>query len=170
LEQVLDIAERGRSLGVVLFSAQQFMSAVHPRVTGNCATKILGRVGSSEISTPGLSLLGRRSEDEFNPASARGADCHPRRLSPAGENHFSTTRLPAAPARNLNYADNETALHAAAKKLAEKTLAAAQYASNEAEFRIPFQAAIAEAALAIGAPIQPRRRSQPHRRPGRYRL
>ena len=29
LEQVLDIAERGRSLGVVLFSAQQFMSAVH---------------------------------------------------------------------------------------------------------------------------------------------
>jgi hypothetical protein len=52
--------------------------------------------------------------------------------------------------------DNETALHAAAKKLAEKTLVAASGAANEAEFRIPFQAAIAEAAQAIGAPIQPR--------------
>ncbi|MBM4296940.1 MAG: SAM-dependent DNA methyltransferase, partial [Deltaproteobacteria bacterium] len=52
--------------------------------------------------------------------------------------------------------DNESILHAAAKKLAEKTLAAAKVASNEAEFRIPFQAAIAEAAQAIGAPIQPR--------------
>jgi hypothetical protein len=57
LEQVLDIAERGRSLGVVLFSAQQFMSAVHSRVTGNCATKILGRTGSSEISAPEYRFL-----------------------------------------------------------------------------------------------------------------
>jgi len=57
LQQVLDIAERGRSLGVVLFSAQQFLSAVHPRVTGNCATKILGRTGSSEISTPDYRFL-----------------------------------------------------------------------------------------------------------------
>jgi len=40
-ELVLEIAERGRSLGVILISAQQFMSAVHPRVTGNCATKSL---------------------------------------------------------------------------------------------------------------------------------
>jgi DNA helicase HerA-like ATPase len=57
LEQVLDIAERGRSLGVVLFSAQQFLSAVHPRVTGNCATKILGRTGASEIATPDYRFL-----------------------------------------------------------------------------------------------------------------
>jgi hypothetical protein len=46
---VLEIAERGRSLGVILISAQQFMSAVHPRVTGNCATKVIGRSGSSEL-------------------------------------------------------------------------------------------------------------------------
>jgi uncharacterized protein len=57
LEQVLDIAERGRSLGVVLFSAEQFMSAVHSRVTGNCATKILGRAGSGEIATPDYRFL-----------------------------------------------------------------------------------------------------------------
>ena len=49
LEQVLDIAERGRSFGIILFSAQQFLSAVHPRVTGNAATKVLGRTDSAEI-------------------------------------------------------------------------------------------------------------------------
>lgn len=57
LEQVLDIAERGRSLGLILFSAQQFMSAVHSRVTGNCATKILGRIGASEIASPDYRFL-----------------------------------------------------------------------------------------------------------------
>lgn len=50
LDQVLDIAERGRSFGIVLFSAQQFLSAVHPRVVGNAATKILGRTDSAEIN------------------------------------------------------------------------------------------------------------------------
>ena len=55
--QVLDIAERGRSLGVILISAQQFMSAVHSRVTGNCATKIIGRTGSSEINAPDYRFL-----------------------------------------------------------------------------------------------------------------
>jgi hypothetical protein len=57
LQQVLDISERGRSLGVILFSAQQFLSAVHSRVTGNCATKILGRAGASEIATPDYRFL-----------------------------------------------------------------------------------------------------------------
>ncbi|NHK38694.1 ATP-binding protein [Thermus thermophilus] len=51
LEQVLDIAERGRSLGVVLFGAEQFMSAVHERVAGNSATLVLGRSGSAELSS-----------------------------------------------------------------------------------------------------------------------
>jgi len=56
-EQVLEIAERGRSLGVILISAQQFMSAVHQRVTGNCATKIIGRSGSAEILQPDYRFL-----------------------------------------------------------------------------------------------------------------
>ncbi len=56
-EQVLDIAERGRSLGVILISAQQFMSAVHGRVTGNSATKILGRTGAQEVATPDYRFL-----------------------------------------------------------------------------------------------------------------
>jgi len=56
-QQVLDIAERGRSMGVILISAQQFMSAVHDRVTGNSATKILGRTGSSEVMQPDYRFL-----------------------------------------------------------------------------------------------------------------
>ena len=56
-QQVLDIAERGRSLGVILISAQQFMSAVHPRVTGNCATKVIGRSGSAEVMQPDYRFL-----------------------------------------------------------------------------------------------------------------
>jgi hypothetical protein len=50
IEQVLDIAERGRSLGVVLFGAEQFMSAVHERVAGNSSTLVIGRSGSAELS------------------------------------------------------------------------------------------------------------------------
>src|ERR1043165_1221785 len=56
-QQVLDVAERGRSLGVILISAQQFMSAVHSRVTGNSATKIIGRTGSSEVNSPDYRFL-----------------------------------------------------------------------------------------------------------------
>lgn len=50
LEYVLDIAARGRSLGVVLLSAEQFMSEVHGQVIGNCSTKVIGRSDSSELS------------------------------------------------------------------------------------------------------------------------
>lgn len=57
IEQVLDIAERGRSLGVVLLGAEQFMSAVHERVTGNCSTIVIGRSGPVELSTPAYRFL-----------------------------------------------------------------------------------------------------------------
>ena len=50
LEYVLDIAARGRSLGVVLVSAAQFLSEVHPQVVGNCGTKVIGRSDSSELA------------------------------------------------------------------------------------------------------------------------
>ena len=50
LRQVLDIAERGRSLGVVLFAAEQFKSAIHTRVTGNCSTFAYGRTNAIEIA------------------------------------------------------------------------------------------------------------------------
>lgn len=50
LKQILDIAERGRSLGVVLFAAEQFKSAVHNRVSGNCSTFAYGRTNAIELS------------------------------------------------------------------------------------------------------------------------
>lgn len=50
LRQVLDVAERGRSLGVVLFAAEQFRSAIHDRVTGNCSTHAYGRTNSIEVA------------------------------------------------------------------------------------------------------------------------
>ena len=50
LKQVLDVAERGRSLGVVLFAAEQFRSAIHERVTGNCSTHAYGRTNSIEVT------------------------------------------------------------------------------------------------------------------------
>ena len=50
LRQVLDVAERGRSLGIILFSAEQFRSAIHDRVTGNCSTHAYGRTNAIEIA------------------------------------------------------------------------------------------------------------------------
>jgi DNA helicase HerA-like ATPase len=50
LQQLIDIAERGRSLGIVLFSAEQFRSVINDRVTGNCSTHAYGRTNAIEIS------------------------------------------------------------------------------------------------------------------------
>lgn len=50
LRQILDITERGRSLGVVLFGAEQFVSDIHKRVKGNCATQAYGRTNAIEIT------------------------------------------------------------------------------------------------------------------------
>lgn len=51
LREILDVTERGRSLGVVLFGAEQFRSNIHPRVTGNCSTHAYGRTNSIETET-----------------------------------------------------------------------------------------------------------------------
>lgn len=49
LRQILDIAERGRSLGVILFGAEQFKSGLHTRVSGNCSTFAYGRTNAIEL-------------------------------------------------------------------------------------------------------------------------
>ncbi len=51
LREILDVTERGRSLGVVLFGAEQFRSNIHSRVTGNCATHAYGRTNTIEAAT-----------------------------------------------------------------------------------------------------------------------
>lgn len=50
LRQILDIAERGRSLGVILFGAEQFKSSIHTRVIGNCSAHAYGRTNAIEVS------------------------------------------------------------------------------------------------------------------------
>jgi hypothetical protein len=57
LRQILEITERGRSLGIVLFAAEQFRSNIVDRVTGNCSTHAYGRTNSIETSTKDYSSL-----------------------------------------------------------------------------------------------------------------
>ncbi len=54
---LLELSERGRYLGLVLFSAQQFRSQVLRRVVGNAGTALFGRMDMDEISTPGYATL-----------------------------------------------------------------------------------------------------------------
>ena len=61
--------------------------------------------------------------------------------------------------------DNETGLHAAAKKLAEKTLVAARGAANEAEFRIPISGRDHRGRTSYRRSHPAARRGQPDRRP-----
>ncbi len=56
-KMLLDLSERGRYLGLVLFSAQQFRSQVQRRVVGNAGTGVYGRMDMDELATPGYSTL-----------------------------------------------------------------------------------------------------------------
>ncbi|MBC2579165.1 ATP-binding protein [Clostridium sp. DJ247] len=50
LKYLLEITERGRSEGIILFSAEQFKSDIHDRIKGNCSTHVYGRTNAIEIS------------------------------------------------------------------------------------------------------------------------
>jgi DNA helicase HerA-like ATPase len=56
-EVLLDIAERGRSLGVVLIGAQQTASEVERRILVNSAIKVVGRLDAAEASRPEYGFL-----------------------------------------------------------------------------------------------------------------
>src|SRR5690606_1128106 len=56
-KMLLDLSERGRYLGLVLFSAQQFRSQVQRRVVGNSGTGVYGRMDMDELATPGYATL-----------------------------------------------------------------------------------------------------------------
>jgi DNA helicase HerA-like ATPase len=59
---LLDIAERGRSLGIILIGAQQTASEVERRIVANSSIKVVGRLDPAEAS---------RSEYGFLPSSQR---------------------------------------------------------------------------------------------------
>ncbi|MEO8200445.1 MAG: ATP-binding protein [Gemmatimonadota bacterium] len=56
-KMLLDLSERGRYLGLVLFSAQQFRSQVMRRVVGNAGTSLYGRMDMDELATPGYATI-----------------------------------------------------------------------------------------------------------------
>ena len=56
-EVLLDIAERGRSLGVVLIGAQQTASEVERRIVTNSAIRVVGRLDPAEASRPEYGFL-----------------------------------------------------------------------------------------------------------------
>jgi DNA helicase HerA-like ATPase len=61
-EILLDVAERGRSLGIILIGAQQTASEVERRIVANSAIRVVGRLDSAEAS---------RGEYGFLPAVQR---------------------------------------------------------------------------------------------------
>ena len=65
-KMLLDISERGRYLGLVLFSAQQFRSQVHRRVVGNAGTALYGRMDMDELATPGYAVLSMATKTKLS--------------------------------------------------------------------------------------------------------
>ena len=88
-EVLLDIAERGRSLGVVLIGAQQTASEVERRIVANSAIRVVGRLDPAEAARPEYGFLPAR------PAAAgpdRQAGHHVRQ--PAGHPGAAGARVP----------------------------------------------------------------------------
>jgi DNA helicase HerA-like ATPase len=56
-EVLLDIAERGRSLGIILVGAQQTASEVERRIVSNSSVKIVGRLDPAEAGRPEYGFL-----------------------------------------------------------------------------------------------------------------
>ncbi len=54
---ILDMAERGRSLGVILIGAQQTASQIERRVVANCAFRVVGRLDLAEAQAGEYSFL-----------------------------------------------------------------------------------------------------------------
>jgi len=65
-EMLVDIAERGRSLGIVLVGAQQTASEVEQRIVANAALRVVGRLDTAEA---------QRSEYGFLDGAGRARAC-----------------------------------------------------------------------------------------------
>jgi DNA helicase HerA-like ATPase len=60
-EVLLDISERGRSLGIVLVGAEQTASEVEGRIVANAALRVVGRLDLAEAERPEYGFLGAAS-------------------------------------------------------------------------------------------------------------
>ena len=107
-EVVLDIAERGRSLGVILIGAQQTASEVERRVVANASYRIVGRLDTAEAQrgeygflTDGGARAGLAAEagqhvraPARDPGAAAGAVPVPVLGDPAGRGGVDTAEVP----------------------------------------------------------------------------
>ncbi len=80
-EILLDVAERGRSLGIILIGAQQTASEVERRVVSNCAIRVVGRLDAAEA---------KRDEYGFLPSVQRQRST----ILKPGSMYLSQPRLP----------------------------------------------------------------------------
>ncbi len=55
--RLIDITARGRSIGLVLFGAEQFISSVDKEIVENSSTYLIGRTETNELRTPTFSAL-----------------------------------------------------------------------------------------------------------------
>src|SRR5690606_37728213 len=62
-EVLLDIAERGRSLGIILIGAQQTASEVEPRIVANASFRVVGRLDAAEAQRGEYRFLGTAMRD-----------------------------------------------------------------------------------------------------------
>ena len=56
-EGLIDITARGRSLGLILFGAEQFASSVDKEIVENSSTYLFGRTENNELRTPNYSAF-----------------------------------------------------------------------------------------------------------------
>ena len=85
-EVLLDISERGRSLGIVLIGAQQTASEVERRIVANAALRVVGRLDAAEAERPEYGFLtaaGRGRAGILKPGH------HDRRCSPRSRRRSS---------------------------------------------------------------------------------
>jgi len=62
-EQIREIARTGRSRGTVLFTAEQFKSSVDRQIIENSAMQVVGRTGSSELTSDVYRFLDSEIKD-----------------------------------------------------------------------------------------------------------
>jgi hypothetical protein len=58
-QQIIDLAARGRSLGVILFGAEQFASRIDKEIIGNASSHLLGRTEIVELEDKAYGWLSR---------------------------------------------------------------------------------------------------------------
>ena len=54
---LLDVSERGRSLGIILIGAQQTASEVERRIVANASLRVVGRLDLAEAERPEYGFL-----------------------------------------------------------------------------------------------------------------